>query len=119
MRDAVIRSMFSRVSLLPEPSKQTSAFITDAMGITEWRRGGAQGEFTTSSAHTTLEKGVFLVLRACTLMQEFSLSVSSRGSLLVPQLVPWTRHSGVTKVALSVWLCALLSPAGLPAEQLY
>lgn len=35
----VIRSMFSRVSLLPEHSKQTNAFVTDAMGITGWRRG--------------------------------------------------------------------------------
>lgn len=31
--------MFSRVSLLPEPFKQTSAFINDAMGNTGWRRG--------------------------------------------------------------------------------
>lgn len=52
-------------------------------------------------------------------MQVFFLSVSGRGLLLVPSLVSWTRHSGVTKVALSVCLCALLSPAGLPGEQLY
>lgn len=39
MRYTVIRSMFSRVFLLPEPLKQTSAFITDAMGITQWHPG--------------------------------------------------------------------------------
>lgn len=91
--------------------------------LTQWASEGGSKEGT-ERVHDLkcmydLEKGVFLDLRACALMQVFSLSDSGRGSLLVPRLVSWTRHSGVTKVVLSVWLWALLSPAGLPGEQLY